>query len=246
MQFQHFVIASSFDLFRDVIGVQFVGFGAGAGAVLKDEAVFEAAVTNQLHAFLEGFVGFPAEADDEVAGHGAARNDVIDACHHFAVVFDSVAAFHASEHFVAAGLGGHVQVFHDFRQVAYGLQQVGRHVSWEAGDKAYALDPADVVESFQQFGQADQSSVFCVFVAVDGLSQQRDFAHTLIGQQLCFLNDVFRRATLFRSAGCRHHAVGAEFVTADHDADKSLKRRRAHFGIAERIIALKAVGDLQP
>lgn len=47
------------------------------------------------------------------------------------------------------------------------------------------------------------------------------------------------------SAGHGDDAVGAELVAADHDADVGLVGAGSHFGVAEGIVALEAVGDFE-
>ncbi len=243
LEFEHFVVATAFDVFGDVIRVEFVGFGTAAGAVFEDEAVFEAAVTDELHAFFEAVFGFAAEADNEVTGDGTVGHKFADSVHHFAVFFDGVTAFHAFEDIIAAGLSRDVEVLHDLWQIANGLQQIVGHIPGEIGDKADAFDTGDAVELFEEIGESNESAVFGVFVAVDCLSKERDFADPLIGQKPGFLEDVCGWTTLFGAACCRDHAVGTELIAADHNADEGLKRGGPHFGIPEWIPGLKAVGD---
>jgi hypothetical protein len=150
LEFEHFLVAAAFDIVGDVIGEEFVGFGTGAGAVFEDKAVFEAAVSDELHAFFEAGFGFAAEAYDEVAGDGAVGDEFADAEHHFAVVFDGVAAFHAFEDIVTAGLSGYVQVFHDLWEIADGLQEVVGHIAWKVGDEADTFDAIDLMELFEE------------------------------------------------------------------------------------------------
>jgi len=150
LEFKHVLVAAAFDIVGDVIGEQFVGFGSGARAVFEDEAVFEAAVANELQAFFEAGFRFSAEANDEVAGDGAVRDEFADAVHHFAVVFDGVAAFHAFEDIITAGLSGDVQVFHDLWEIADGLQEVVGHIAWKVGDEANAFDSIDLMELFEE------------------------------------------------------------------------------------------------
>ena len=64
---QQFVVATFFDLFRDVVGVAFGSHRAWSLAVLEDKAVFEAEFTNDIASLLELLLGFAAETDDKVA-----------------------------------------------------------------------------------------------------------------------------------------------------------------------------------
>ena len=137
-----------------------------------------------------------------------------------------------------------MQILHHFGQVTDGLQQIIRHIAWKIGDEPNSLDALNVVKLSQQFGQANETTVFGVFVAVDCLSQERDFPDALICQNSCFFENMCWRTTLLRTASYWHHAIGAELIAADHDADKGLERSRAHFRIAQRVVALKAVRNL--
>ncbi len=83
-----------------------------------------------------------------------------------------------------------------------------------------------------------------VFVAVDGLAQQRDFLAAFVGELPHLGGDVLGRPALLRAAHAGHDAVGAELVAADHDAHVRLKRRGPHRRIAQRVVALEAAFDL--
>lgn len=95
-----------------------------------------------------------------------------------------------------------------------------------------------------QIGETPESTVLGIPVAVDGLTEERDFFHSFVGKSAYFAQDIFGRSALFRPAGGGNDAVCAEFVAAYHDPHEGLIRRGPHFRIPERIITLKAVGDL--
>ena len=62
---------------RHIVGEQVIGLGAGAGAVLEDEAVLEAGRGDQVASALEGLLGLAAEADDEIEiGRASCRERV--------------------------------------------------------------------------------------------------------------------------------------------------------------------------
>ena len=50
---------------------------------------------------------------------------------------------------------------------------------------------------------------------------------------------------MFGAAGHGDDAVGAELVAADHDADVGLVGAGSHFGVAEGVVALEAIGDFE-
>ena len=60
---------------------------------------------------------------------------------------------------------------------------------------------------------------------------------------MSFADDVCRWTALFRTASRRDHAVGTEFIAANHDSNESLKWRWSHFRVAKRIVALEAIRD---
>src|SRR5262249_35457952 len=64
---QQVVVAPPLDFPGHVGGVPLVALGARPGAVLEDEAVLEPGPADQLAGALERLLGFPREADDEVA-----------------------------------------------------------------------------------------------------------------------------------------------------------------------------------
>src|SRR5438874_219392 len=82
LQCEQLIIAAALDLFGNVVEQEFVGLGPGAGAVFENKAVLEPALADEADALLERLVGLPAEADNEIARHGAIGDDVADARHH--------------------------------------------------------------------------------------------------------------------------------------------------------------------
>ena len=186
---EHFVVASAFGFFGDVVGHEAHGLGAGAFGVFEDEAVFEAVFADGVHTELEGLFGFAAEADDEVAGDGASREDFVDAGHHVTVILDGVATFHAFEDFVAAGLEGDVEVVAALGEIAQGLEEIECHVFGVAGDELDAFDAWGVVDHVEEVGEAVLFAVFFDFVAVDGLAKEGDLFDALVGEGDDFLGD---------------------------------------------------------
>merc|ERR1739841_218441 len=96
----------------------------------------------------------------------------------------------------------------------------------------------------QEIGKFRRFSFFSVAIAVDGLSQERDFQTTLGSQLVCFFKDLSGRSPLFGAADHWHDAIGAEFVATDLDANIGLKWRRSHLRISKRIETLMAAFDL--
>ena len=84
-----------------------------------------------------------------------------------------------------------------------------------------------------------------VFVAVDGLAEEGDFGDALIDQQLGFFNDIERVAALLRATGGRHHAIGAEFIAAHHDAYEGLIGAHTHGLFADRVEFFETLDDFE-
>ena len=136
-----------------------------------------------------------------------------------------------------------MQILHHLGQIAHSLKKVIRHIARKVGDESNTIDAGNLAELFQQIRHPYQATVLRVLVAVDGLAQQRNFPDSLIGQYASFFDNVCGRTTLFRTTRGWHNAIRTKFVTANHDADKGLKRRWSHLRIPQRIIALKTVRD---
>ena len=90
----------------------------------------------------------------------------------------------------------------DLGEVADGLEQVVGHVVGEVGDELDPLDAGDVVNSFEQIGEAAGAAVgLPVMVAVDRLAQEGDFLDPLIGQQPGLRQDRRRAGGFARDRG---------------------------------------------
>src|SRR5262249_45252771 len=134
-----------------------------------------------------------------------------------------------------------VQVRADLRQLTDRVEQVVAHVAREVGDELDALDARRVVYARQQVRQPFAAAVVLgVFVAVDGLAEERDLLAALAGELAHLGGDVFGWPALLGAADARHDAVGAELVAADLDAHVRLERRWPHRRVARRVVALEA------
>ena len=123
-----------------------------------------------------------------------------------------------------AALGRNVQIGRNLRQIAHRLQQVGRHVLGIIGDELQPADALDLVQLVEQIGQADRLRAGRVFVAVDGLAEQRHFQAAVVGQAADLVDDFGGRPALFRPAHPRHDAIGAELIAAEHHPHHRLVR----------------------
>jgi len=67
LQGEEVVVAETFGLLGDVVGVTLGGEGAGTGGVFEDETVFVLGLLEELAGEVVVLFGFGGEADDEVA-----------------------------------------------------------------------------------------------------------------------------------------------------------------------------------
>src|SRR4051812_49032373 len=151
---EEFVVAVAFDFVRDIVGKELGAFGAGAFAVFEDEAVFEAALADEVHRELELGVGLAAEADDEVTADSNTGHPLLRSNDHLAIVFDRVAALHPHQNIVRTALRWNVQILTDFWQIPDSGQEIVRHVLGIVRDKLDAFYAVDCMQAFEQVAQS--------------------------------------------------------------------------------------------
>src|SRR5262249_8394392 len=189
---------------------------------------------------------FSAESDNEIAAYGNPRHALSASRQHFLIIFDRVEAFHPPQNLIAARLRRDMQIRAHLGQLPDGVEQIITHVARKIRDELDALDSCRVMNSCQQIGKPETSSVAkVVLVAVDGLAQERDFLAAFTSQLPNFGGDEIGVPALFRTANLRYNAISAKLITADHDSDIGLKSIGPHRGIAKRIVALKAARDFR-
>src|SRR5262249_24431140 len=222
-----------------------IAFCPRPGTVLEDETVFETGARHEIAGALERLFGFAAKTDNEVARDRHPWYLLSAAGQHLAVVFHGVETLHSLENGVATRLRRHMQIRANFRQITNGIEQVIAHIFRKIRDKLDSIDAGGLVNADQKIGKAKAPAVAeIVFVAVDRLPQERHFPASFLGELADFSSDVIGMPALLRPAHAWYDAIGAEFVTTDHDPHVSLERRRPHGWIAERIVALEALLDL--
>src|SRR4051812_43678783 len=244
LQGEQLVVAVAFNFVRNVVRVQLGALRAGAFAVLEDEAVLEAAITNKVHRELKLGIGFAAKADNEVAADCNAGHPLLRSNDHLAIVFDCIAPLHPQQNIVRTALRWHVQILADLRQVSDRGQEVVRHVLGVVRNKLDSLNAIDVVQGSEQVAQPPRPIASFVLVTIDGLPQQDDFLAAFASKLTRLGEDLLRRPALFGATNAGHDAVRAELVAADHDADVCLVGRWPHGRITHGVEAFVAPFDL--
>ena len=134
-----------------------------------------------------------------------------------AVLVAGVAPAHLFEDQVVGRLERQVQVLADPGQVADGGEQVVVYVPRMRGQEPHPPDTGDPLDSGQQSGQA--RTVRGITVGVDGLAQERNFAHSLRREPSHVLEHVFHRPASFRAADEGDDAKAADLVAAEDHRD---------------------------
>ncbi|MNS94022.1 hypothetical protein D3C72_1282230 [compost metagenome] len=210
--------AAQFHVLRRVVR-QVGGGRARAARVDERERGVETDVLDQLHGLFEVFFGFAGKAHDEVRRQGQVRARRAQAPHHRLEFQRGVAALHAGQHAVAAGLHGQVQKRHQLGQAGVGVHHALGHFLGVRGRVADAFDAGDFVHVLQQHGEVGDlvRAFHLAAVGVHVLAQQRHFLHALVGQVGHFDQHVLERARDFLAARVRHDAEAAVLATALHD-----------------------------
>ena len=125
---EQIVVALLLDFLGYIVGAEFRGDRPRSLAVFKDETVLEAMSLDDVDSHLKLFVGFAAEADDEIARYGDFRERLANSRHHLVVLANGVASLHPLEDFIRSALSRDVQVVRDFGKVSNRLQQIVRHI----------------------------------------------------------------------------------------------------------------------
>ncbi len=145
---QH-LVAAHLLLLRHVVDHAPFADGAGARAVARQVHLVEVHVAHDVDGALELLRRLAAEADDDVGIDCHLGHDGADAFDERAVLGHGVAALHAFQHRVVAGLDGHLDVRADLGQVAHRLQDAVGHVVGVAGQEADAPQAVDGVDGTQ-------------------------------------------------------------------------------------------------
>ena len=125
-----------------------------------------------------------------------------------------MAAVHPFENFIRPRLHRQMQIGHQFRTVAVGLNQFICHVIWMAGGKAYPFKPLDIIEGPDQFGQCPTAAWTSPVIGVYILSQKGDFAHPARHQIARLGQDTVGGTAYFCATRIGHNAKCTEFITA--------------------------------
>ena len=191
-------------------------FGAGALGIDEGEQLHVADLLDEVERLLEILLRLTRETDDDIAREGDAGNRLARVLDEFHVMLDGVMAVHQLEQTVGAALHRQMQMLADLRLRRDGVDQL------EAGILRVARHEADVVIARHSAEQVEQVGKVHLFfqtltVAVDVLTQERNFFVASLDQTPELGEDIAGLAALFTAADIRHDAIGAEVVAAVHD-----------------------------
>jgi hypothetical protein len=142
----------TFLVFGHIVGHAPLADRAGARAVARQVHLVELEIAHDLDV-RSNCVRLAAEADDDVGVDCHRWDRGADARDQGAILGARVAALHAFQHRVVAGLNRDFDVRADLGQVAHRLQDAVGHVVGVAGEEADAPEAVDFVDRAQQVGQ---------------------------------------------------------------------------------------------
>ena len=159
-------------------------------------------------------LGLAGEADDEIRRQhqiGPRRPQPLDQAQ---IVLGGMLAVHRLQDRVRARLHRQMQIGHQLGFVAMRVDQILGHVIGVARGIADAVQPVDPGQRPHQTAKAPDALRPLAVIAVDVLTQKRDFAHPLGHQLFRLRQDAGHRAREFGAARIGHDAKGAELVAA--------------------------------
>ena len=159
------------------------------------------------------FGGLAGKADDEVAGDADVGPDQTQLADRALELERGVTALHRHQDAVAAMLDWQMQMVHQLRDLAVGLDQALAELVRVAGGETQALDAGDFRRIFEQQSQVGifAAVTHLAAVGIDVLAEQVDFQHALVGQPGDLGQHIVERTRNFFTTRIGHDAVGAVF-----------------------------------
>src|SRR5215510_7454362 len=133
-----------------------------------------------------------------------------------------------------------MNILADLLEGPYCRHQFFREVARMRGDEAYALDPGDRVDHFQQVRQILPFRR-TLAIGIDILTEERHLLITLLGEALYLAVDGRCRTALLAPSGIGHNTEGAKLIAPLHHGYPGLEgalatNRKALF-IPQRVIS---------
>ena len=192
----------------------------GPGRIEKGIDFGEPGLFQQIHGLCEILGRFPGKADDDIRGNADIRTSPPQAGHPFEVLVPSIAAPHGGQDAIGAGLHRQVDMIAELGQITEAIDEFIGQILGMGGDETHPLQPGDVFDPAQQFGERDLPRFFTT-VGIDVLTNEGNFAHTLF-DQLHYLGQNFAvGAADLAAAHVGHDAVAAEIVATLNDRDET-------------------------
>ena len=208
------------DLVRRAVG-QIGGRRAGARAVQKTVPTVEVHVVDEPHGRFEIGVGLARKADDEIGRERDVGPNLAQPADDGFVFQRRVAALHGGEHAVGARLHGQVDLAHQFRGRAIGVDEALGEFQWVRGGVAQAFDAGN----FRHVGKQQREVGFVAIdhaapVGIHVLAQQSHFPDALVGQVRYLGNHVVEGSAEFLAARVGHDTEAAILAATFHDRDE--------------------------
>ena len=221
LQSNHAVEAIYFHFFAHIVGQMLGGKSAGAFAVFKHKRRVESHFAHQREGFLEIFFRFVVKSGKHVAGDAAVGHGFANFRNAVEIPFAGVFPVHEFEHLVAAALHRQVNVVANIGVRCHGGNNFVGQIFRVAGGEPHTHFRRRFCHDGKQCRHIHGLTAVGGFVeiAVHVLSQQNHLLEALALQIAQFIENAFRLAAAFSSAGVGHNAVGAEIVAAAHNAD---------------------------
>src|SRR5690348_16454402 len=193
----------------------FGGRRAGSRRIFEREGACIGDLVDDAQGLVEILFGLAGEADNKIGREGHVGANGAQAVDDREIVGARMPAVHGTENPIGAGLHRQMQLRHQGRQVAMGRDEVVVDVAWMTGRVAQARDARNLGESEEQSSERPRPPVGSdAMIGVDVLPDERDLAHSAVGEMLRLGDDLRRRARDFGAARVGHDAEGAELVAA--------------------------------
>ncbi len=212
---------------RDLVGnavAQPHGRRAVAKGVLEGVGVIEIGFADERQRFLELRFGFAGKADDEVGRERDAWYCPAKLGHHLEISLPRVPPKHPTEDSVRTALRRQMDMLTDGRRVGHCLDDTGRELGGIRAGEAHPPDPIHAAHGAKQIGEI----VPAVMVAVDRLTEQRDFGCALPRERFGLDDDVLETPTPLGPPRVRDDAEGAAVIAASLYRDERGRPRFAH------------------
>ena len=210
----------------------------GPGRVGEHEGRIEAGLFDHLQGPLELGLGLAGEADDDVGGDSQVGKRLAQPLHQVEELLAGIAALHAGQDLIVAGLQGKVDVLADRRVGRHGLDHPRGEPGRVRRGEAEPVGRVELAQRLQQVRELDPG-LEVPPVVVDVLAQEHDLAVAQARQATDLGHHLGHRAAAQLAPDVGHDAVGAPLVAAHRDGDHRAEGP-ARTGLQLQMVALPA------